>query len=217
MNAATRLEPQRGPAILIADDHLLMAQALARLLASDFDVIGAVGSAAEFLELARSRKPDLALLDVCMPELTGMEVTRKLRETNPGCKVILMSMYATPEFVREGLSAGASGYLMKSCAASELESAIREVMDGKIYVSSHISKDVLASLLLAPSAPSLSTRQREVLALVAQGCSAKEVAGRLQIKVKTAQFHKANIMAKLGVHTTAELTKYALGHGIVSY
>ena len=155
-------------------------------------------------------------MDVCMPNLTGMEATRKLRHIVPGCKVILISMYAQTEFVREAFSAGASGYLLKSSAATELQDAIHDVMDGKMYVSSCVAKDALASLRM-PAAPALSQRQREVLALVAEGCSAKEIAGRLRIKVKTAQFHKANIMAKLGIHSTAELTRYALGHGIISY
>jgi DNA-binding NarL/FixJ family response regulator len=151
-----------------------------------------------------------------MPNLTGMEATRRLRRIAPGCKVILVSMYAQPEFVREAFASGASGYLLKSSAAKELQEAIREVMAGNVYVSSCIAKDALAFLLLPP-APALSERQREVLALVAEGCSAKEIAGHLRIKVKTAQFHKANIMVKLEIHTTAELTRYALGHGIVSY
>jgi len=155
-------------------------------------------------------------MDVCMPELTGMEATRKLRHTVPDCKVILISMYAQAEFVREAFRAGASGYLLKSSASTELWDAIREVRAGNVYVSSCIAKDVLATLLTPPAA-SLSPREREVLALVAEGYSAKEIAERLRIAVKTAQFHRTNIMVKLGVHTTAELTKYALGHGIVSY
>jgi DNA-binding NarL/FixJ family response regulator len=206
----------RRPAVLIADDHLMMAQALAHLLTDDCSVIGAVNNAHELLALAAQRCPDLVLMDVCMPKITGMEATRKLRQIAPRCKVILISMYAQPEFVREAFTTGASGYLLKSSAATELQDAIREVMDGNMYVSSCIAKDTLASLLMPP-APALSRRQREVLALVAEGCSAKEIAGRMRIKVKTAQFHKANIMVKLDVHTTAELTKYALAHGIVSY
>jgi DNA-binding NarL/FixJ family response regulator len=207
---------KRRPTLVIADDHLMMAQAVAHLLKDECDVLGAVGSASEMLALVSQRCPDLVLMDVCMPNVTGMEATRKLRQVAPGCKVILVSMYAQPEFVREAFATGASGYLLKSSAATELLDAIREVLGGNVYVSSCIAKDALASLL-QPAAPSLSERQREVLALVAEGCSAKEIAGRLRIKVKTAQFHKANIMVKLGVHTTAELTRYALGHGIVSY
>jgi DNA-binding NarL/FixJ family response regulator len=207
---------KRRPTMLIADDHLMMAEAVAHLLRDECDVLAAVGSANELLAMASHRCPDLVLMDVCMPNVTGMEATRKLRQIAPGCKVILVSMYAQPEFVREAFATGASGYLLKSSAATELQDAIREVLEGKVYVSSCIAKDALASLLQPPP-PSLSGRQREVLALVAEGCSAKEIAGRLRIKVKTAQFHKANIMVKLGVHTTAELTKYALGHGIVSY
>jgi DNA-binding NarL/FixJ family response regulator len=206
---------QKRPAVIIADDHLMMAQALAHLLRDDCDVISAVNNAHELLAIAAKRCPDLVLMDVCMPNLTGMEATRKLLQIAPRCKVILVSMYAQPEFVREAFTTGASGYLLKSSAAAELQDAIREVMNGNVYVSSCIAKDVLASLLLPPP-PALSLRQREVLALVAEGCSAKEIAGRLRIKVKTAQFHRANIMVKLRIHTTAELTKYALGHGIIS-
>ncbi len=151
-----------------------------------------------------------------MPEMTGVETARKLRRVAPLCKVILISMYGQAEFVREAFSAGASGYLLKSSASAELHGAIREVMDGNVYVSSMIARDVLATLLTPPPA-ALSPREREILALVAEGCSAKEIAGRLHIAVKTAQFHRTNIMTKLGIHSTAELTKYALGHGIVSY
>jgi DNA-binding NarL/FixJ family response regulator len=150
-----------------------------------------------------------------MPELSGVETTRKLREVAPYCKVILISMHSQPEFIREAFRAGASGYLLKLSAASELMTAIREVMNGSVYVSSDVAKDALSSIV-AP-APALSPRQREVLRLVAEGCSAKEVAGQLKITVKTAQFHKTSIMTKLGVHSTAELTKYALGHGIASF
>lgn len=216
---AARGEPiERGEQrlrVVIADDHLLMAQGLARLLADDHSVIAAVASGRELLDAAQEHKPDLALVDVSMPELTGMEVARQLRASVPHCKIILVSMYTQPEFVREAFAVGASGYLLKSSAGAELRDAIREVMRGNVYVSSSIAKDVLACLLAPPVA--LTPREREILALIAQGCSAKEIAGRLHIAVKTAQFHRTNIMTKLGVHSTAEMTKYAMGHGIVSY
>lgn len=201
--------------IVIADDHLLMAQGLAKILAEHFEVAAAVNSGRDLLAAAAQHAPDLALIDVSMPEMSGMEAARRLRRSFPQCKVILISMYGQAEFVREAFSVGASAYLLKSSASVELREAIHEVTNGNVYVSPSIAKDVLASLLTPPPA-ALSPREREVLALVAEGHSAKEIAGRLRIAVKTAQFHRTNIMTKLGIHSTAELTKYALGHGIVS-
>jgi DNA-binding NarL/FixJ family response regulator len=208
--------PEQRLRVVIADDHLLMAQGLARLLGEDHSVVAAVASGRELLAAAEEHKPDLALVDVSMPELTGMEVTRKLRASVPHCKIILISMHAQSEFVREAFAVGASGYLVKSSGGAELRDAIREVMRGNVYVSSSLAKDVLACLLAPPAALTLTPREREILALIAQGCSAKEIGGRLHIAVKTAQFHRTNIMTKLGVHSTAEMTRYAMGHGIVS-
>jgi DNA-binding NarL/FixJ family response regulator len=216
VNARARRHPR--PTAIIADDHLLMAQGLARLVEAELEVLAVVGNGRQVLEVAMRQStaggPNLVLMDICMPELSGVETTRKLREIAPDCKVILISMHSEPEFIREAFRVGASGYLLKISAASELMAAIREVMGGSVYLSSGIERETLCSLVTP--APALSPRQREVLRLVAEGCSAKEVAERLQITVKTAQFHKMSIMAKLSVHTTAELTKYALGHGIAS-
>lgn len=210
--------PHRRPTVIIADDHLLMAQGLARLVEDDLQVAAVVSNGREVLDIAiglgPAKAPDLVLMDICMPELSGLETTRKLRVIAPECKVILISMHSQPEFIREAFRAGASGYVLKTAATSELAGAIREVLNGRVYVSSGIAKQALSSVM-AP-APALSPRQREVLSLVADGCSAKEVAGRLNITVKTAQFHKTSIMTKLGVHSTAALTKYALRHGIAS-
>jgi len=124
-------------------------------------------------------------------------------------------MHSNPEFVREAFRAGASGYVLKRSAGSELLEAIRQVLNGNAYVSPLLTKDVL-SILLQPKTPALTSRQREILRFVAQGLSAKEIASRLSISVKTAHFHKTSIMEKLNLHTTAELTKYALEHGIAS-
>ena len=210
------LPPSRKPLrVVIADDHLLMAQGLAKLLGEDFHVTAVVNNGRDLLAAAIPPAPDLALVDVSMPEMTGMEVTRRMHSAAPGCKVILISMYGQAEFVREAFRVGASAYLLKSSASAELLDAIREVMNGNVYVSPAIAKDVLTSLLAPPPA-ALSPRERETLALVAEGCSAKEIASRLHIAVKTAQFHRNNVMIKLGLHSTAQLTKYALGHGIVS-
>jgi DNA-binding NarL/FixJ family response regulator len=206
--------PKKRPAVAIADDHMLMAEGLAKLVENDFDVVAKVDSGRELLRLVALRAPDLALIDVSMPELTGVETTRELLEIAPDCKVILISMHSQAEMVREAFRAGASGYVLKRSAASELLTAMWEVIKGNAYVSSSIAKDALASLL-AP-APTLTARQREILRLVAEGCSAKEIAAHLGIAVKTAQFHKTSIKTRLGIHTTAELIKYAIDHGIYS-
>jgi DNA-binding NarL/FixJ family response regulator len=207
-------EPKRRPTVAIADDHMLMAEGLAKLVEDDFDVVAKVDSGRELLRIVAQRPPDLALIDVSMPELTGVEAARELLEMAPHCKVILISMHSQAEMVREAFRAGASGYVLKRSAAVELLTAMFEVLKGNAYVSSSIAKEALSSLL-AP-APTLTSRQREVLRLVAEGRSAKEIATHLGIAVKTAQFHKTSIMTRLGIHNTAELIKYAIDHAICS-
>jgi DNA-binding NarL/FixJ family response regulator len=205
---------KKRPAVVIADDHMLMAEGLAKLVEGDFNVVAKVDNGRELLRAAAQRPPDLALIDVSMPEMTGMETARKLLEIAPDCKVILVSMHSQAEMVREAFRAGASGYVLKRSAAAELLTAMWEVIKGNAYVSSSISKEALSSLL-AP-APRLTARQREVLRLVAEGCSAKEIAVHLGIAVKTAQFHKTSILTRLDIRTTADLIKYALDRGICS-
>lgn len=206
--------PER-PTVLIADDHTLVAQGLASLIEKEFDVVGIVSNGNELLKSAALRVPDVALIDVSMPEMTGLEAARKLLAMAPDCKVIFVSVYATPEFVREAFGVGARGYLLKKSASSELVHAIRTVLNGNSHVSLQIADDVLSAFLHPRSAP-LTDRQRQVLRLISEGRSAKEISISLNISVKTAQFHKSSIMEKLNLHTTAELTKYAIDHGILS-
>jgi DNA-binding NarL/FixJ family response regulator len=201
--------------VVIADDHALFAEGLAKLLERDYEVVAVVNDGEHLMQAARQHNPDLALLDVSMPGLTGVEAARKLLEIAPQCKLICVTMHSNPEFVREAFRAGASGYVLKRSAGAELNEAIRQVMSGNAYVSPLLTKDVL-SILLQPKTPALTSRQREILRFVAQGLSAKEIANRLNISVKTAHFHKTSIMEKLNLHTTAELTRYALEHGIAS-
>jgi DNA-binding NarL/FixJ family response regulator len=169
----------------------------------------------ELLEAAAKRPPDLALVDVSMPDMTGLEAAQKLLAIAPNCKVIFVSMHSSADFVREAFAAGATGYVLKRSAASELLDAMHEVLKGNAYVSRQIAHDVLSAFLLPRSTP-LTDRQRQVLRLISQGRSGKEIAKRLNISVKTAQFHKTTIMEKLGIRSTAELTKYAIDHGIIS-
>lgn len=201
--------------LLIADDHTLVAQGLASLVENDYDVLGVLNSGGDLVDAAAERKPDLALIDVSMPDMTGLEAAQKLLQVSPATKVIFVSMHSKADFVREAFVAGAMGYVLKRSAASELADAMREVLKGNAYISPQIASDVLSTFLHPRSTP-LTDRQRQVLRLISEGKSGKEIAKELNISVKTAQFHKTTIMEKLGVHTTAELTKYAIDHGIIS-
>jgi DNA-binding NarL/FixJ family response regulator len=202
--------------LLIVEDQTLMAEALRKLLESEFESIVIVETGHELLDAVASSKPDVVLLDIDMPLLNGIEATRSLGEISSAMKVIVLTGHDNPQYVVEAFGAGAMGFARKRCTVSELVTAIHCVLDGKPYVTP----------LMAPySAPSakesgrqqmveLTARQREVLQLVAEGCTAKEIAYALNLSVKTAVYHRMAIKEKLGLHTTAELTRYALEHGI---
>ena len=207
--------------ILLADDHLLVMEGLRKLLEAEHDLIGTVEDGVTLVDMAKELEPDIILLDISMPMLNGIEAARKIKKLLPECKLIFVTMHGDSTYVIEAFRAGASGYLLKRSAASELSQAIRAVRNGQQYLSPLVTKDVL-NPLLEPSQDiparlgTLTARQREVLQLVAEGRSAKEIANILKISVKTVEFHKAQIMEHVGLHTTAELTKYAISQGIVS-
>lgn len=208
------------PRLLLADDHMLVVEGLRKLLEDDFSLVGAAPDGRALLADVAKIQPDAVLLDISMPVLNGIEAARQLKQAHPGIKVIFLTMHADPEYVREAFRAGASGYVLKRSAASELVSAIREVLAGRPYVTPFITKEALGRLLAAKDRPGstssrLSTRQREVLQLVAEGHAAKEIAAILSVSVKTVEYHKSGIMQKLGLRTTAELTRFAIEHGIV--
>ncbi len=209
------LEKGKRAAVLVADDHTLVAEGLASLIKHKFDVIATVENGGELLKVAAERPPDLALIDISMPDMTGLEAAEKLLAMLPGCKVIFVSQHSKPDFVREAFAAGAMGYVLKRSASAELIEAMDEVLKGNAYISRQIAAGVLATFLNPRSTP-LTERQRQVLRLIAEGRTGKEIAKALNISLKTAQFHKTTIMEKLGVHSTAELTKYAMEHGITS-
>ncbi|MDH4097243.1 MAG: response regulator transcription factor [Nitrospira sp.] len=211
------------PRILIADDHSLILAGIRKLVETEGDVVGTVEDGRALVEEAQKLRPDLILLDISMPLLNGLDAARQLTKLVPDSKLIFLTMHATPTYATEAFKAGASGYLIKRSAASELKQAIQAVMRGQHYMTPLITKDVLATTLhppetLAPQPPvtALTPRQREVLQLIAEGKGTKDIATLLNISVKTVEFHKSRIMDALDLHSTAELTKYAVAEGLVS-
>ena len=205
------------PHLLIADETLT-AQCLQRLLESDFPGVGIVSDEQALLDAAETSRPDLVLLDI-RPGFDGFVAMRRLREVSRATKVIVITLHDEPEYVAEALHGGASGYVLKTSPLSELLTAIRAVLNGHSYLSPSLCPRVdslVSSGKPRANSKSLTLRQREVLQLVAQGRTAKEIATTLGLSVKTAVFHKMAIMDKLGLRTTADLTRYALNHGILS-
>jgi len=207
--------------ILIADDHNLVAELFQRLLAGDFDVAGTVGDGHALVRAAVELKPDLILIDVGMPLLNGLDAGRQVKELQPTVKLVYMTLSSAPEVAAEAFMLGASGYLLKTCAASELTLAVHEVLQGNIYLSKAMSRDTVDSLCwehkkLVDVNARLSNRQREVLQLVAEGKMLKEIASILNISHRTANYHKYEIMKTLGATSTAELVRYAIRNHIVA-
>jgi len=190
---------------------------------SDLEVVGEADNGKAIAELVRKTGAHVVVMDVAMPDLNGIEATRKLVKTNPNIKVVALSGHANGEFVREMLKAGASAYVLKSRAYEELVRAIREVMKGKKYLSPDIAQGVVdayveisSSMSANPAFVILTDREREALQLIAEGKSTKEVADALGVSVKTVETHRHNIMQKLNLHSVAELTKYAIREGLTS-
>ena len=207
------------PRVLLADDHTLVLEGLRRILEDKCDLVGTVEDGRTLVEAAERLRPDVILLDISMPLLNGLEAARIVRTRVPEAKIIFLTMHADPTYAREAFRAGASGYLLKRSATSELAKAISVVLRGRPYVTPLFPAQVLQPLgsdllQLTPESGSLTPRQREVLQLVAEGHSAKEIAGQLKISKKTVDFHKGRIMDRLGLRTTSELTKYAVAHGV---
>jgi DNA-binding NarL/FixJ family response regulator len=206
--------PDRTTRIVIAEDHTLIAEGLRKLLEPEFESVTVVGNGRELLDVVAALQPHIALVDIGMPLLNGIEATRRLGEISPSTKVVIVTGYTEPRHVVEAFRAGAMGFVLKRCALSELMTAIRCVLAGHTYVTPMVADQAIETASEPAPGPKLTPRQREVLQLVAEGYTAKEVASILKLSVKTAIFHKSAIMEKLGLHTTAELTRYALEHGI---
>ena len=211
----------KKPRILLADDHSLVLEGFRRILEDQYDVVGTAEDGRALLEAASRLKPNVVLLDISMPLLNGIDATRHLKKVSPDVKVIFVTMHADPAYLNEAFKAGASGYLLKRSAGTELIQAIQSVLGGNYYVTPLLTKGLVNSVISeAPVPPTrqsiLTPRQREVLQLVAEGKAVKEIAQLLNISPKTVEFHKAQIMEQLDLRTTAELTKYAMAHGLTS-
>jgi two-component system NarL family response regulator len=206
--------------IELAEDQRLIRELLAGVLAreADFQIVAEAGTGREAIALAQSTRPDIVVLDISLPDVDGMEVARTLRKAQPKLAILALSVHEEPYFVQEMLRAGADGYVVKSAAVRELVQAIRTVSQGSMYLSPVITRQAVGRgpAFLTGAAARLSAREREVLILIANGKTSAEIAARLQISAGTVEAHRRNIMTKLGLHTIAELTKYAVREGLTS-
>jgi DNA-binding NarL/FixJ family response regulator len=210
------------PRVLMADDHSIMLAGLRKLIEGFCDVVGMVGDGRALIEAANRLKPDIILLDISMPQLNGLDAAREIKKSLPDSKLLFLTMHASPTYATEALKAGGSGYLLKQSAATELPEAIKAVLIGQMYLTPAITRDVLeavsnpAACDLKRTVMDLTPRQREVLQLIAEGRSTKEVASLLSVSVKTVEFHKARLLEQLGLHSTSALIKFAVAEGLAS-
>jgi DNA-binding NarL/FixJ family response regulator len=212
-----------GVRVLLADDHTLVRAGLIKLLESipDITVVGEAGDGLALLKLAEQLQPQLVLMDIAMPGLNGIEATARLARAWPNIRVLILSMHQNEEYVRQALRHGAAAYLLKDAAPMELEHAIAAVLRGEIYLSPAVSSGVVSDYVQRlrsdeqPEGP-LTPRQREVLQLIAEGQSTKEIARRLDLSVKTVDTHRSQLMKQLDIHEVTGLVRYAMRAGLVS-
>jgi DNA-binding NarL/FixJ family response regulator len=214
------------PQVIVADDHRLVAEGIVKILEKEYRVVATPTDGRGFIEAVETFRPDLALVDISLPLLNGLDACRHVKKSCPDLKIIILTMHSEQHFVNEAFRVGVEGYVLKSSVADELLFATKEVLSGGTYISPVVAqglvKQVFESPKESPRQPNppptvtLSLRQREVLQLVAEGKSNKEIASTINVTVKTIEFHKARISKELGVHTTAELTKHAITLGLIA-
>ena len=204
--------------VILADDHAMVAEGLGRLINEVADLVGQVADGQQLVDSARRLKPDIIISDVSMPVMSGLDALRQLKAEGSQARFILLTVHTEPELAAEAMRAGASGYLLKAAAGEELFEAIRAAMAGRVYLSPHIAGDVLRTISgrANQGERQLTSRQREVLQLIAQGKRMKEIAADLNISVRTVEDHKSQLLVALGVKSTADLVKFAVKHGLVS-
>jgi two-component system, NarL family, response regulator NreC len=205
--------------ILLADDHVIFRQGLRSLLEqAGMAVIGEASDGQEALRIAQAQRLDVAVLDIAMPHLNGLETARRLRETMPQTKSVVLTMHTEDPYVLEALQAGVVGYVLKTQAAVDLVQAIHEVLQGAIYLSPRVAHAVVQAYLTKADLPPdpLTSREREILQRIAEGQTTKEIAQRLGLSVKTVESHRLRMMRKLDIHETATLVRYAIRRGLTS-
>jgi DNA-binding NarL/FixJ family response regulator len=214
------MDSHHRPRVLIADDHKLVAEACKNLLEPEFNVIGMVTDGRELLKVEQELRPDVVIVDIAMPQLNGLDAGELIKQRNRSVKLIYMTMSLAADVAAEAFRRGASAYVVKQCSAEELITALRRVMRGESYLSPLVTKDTVEYLLRSGAVyqeeKHISSRQSEVLQLLAEGKSMKEVAYILQLKPGTVAFHKYRIMDILGIKTSAELIEYAIRRHMIS-
>jgi two-component system, NarL family, response regulator NreC len=211
--------------ILLADDHALFRQGLKRILSEkkDLEVIGEVADGLELIKLLNKVKPHIIILDISMPNIRGIEAIPEIKSIKPDSKILILTMHRDMEYLQQAISSGADGYLLKEDADSELFSAIKKIKQGKIYISPKLSEFLTEDWAkihrgehdLSQESESLTRREREILKMVAEGKSSKEIASLLNISIRTVEHHRANIMEKLNLENIADLIKYAIRKGYI--
>ena len=202
----------------MADDHALTLEGIRAVLEPHHEIVGMVTDGRALLDAALRLKPDLVILDLTMPLLNGIDAAVQIKKSLPGVKLLFVTMHVNPAYLEAALNAGATGYVLKSAAREELLNAIKSVLNGHIYVTPSLSSEHLERFTdpyRAAATLRLTTREREILQLIAEGRAGKEIAFLLSISIKTVAFHRENIKKKLGLGTTAELTKHAIEQGLI--
>ena len=206
------------PRILLGDDHSVVVKGIIGLLECSYDVVGTAENGKALVDAAVRLRPDVVVLDISMPILNGIDAGREIKKVLPSAKLVFLSMHSSAVYLRKALEAGASGYVLKSGAAEELLAAIEAAREGRIYVTPQFDSEVVDRVRLgnSPRSPiELTDRQKQILQLVAEGRQSKEIAGILHVSVKTVEFHRSRLMAKLGAHSIAELTRFAIQEGLI--
>jgi DNA-binding NarL/FixJ family response regulator len=211
----------KKPRVLLADDHQVVLEGLKSLLAGEFDVVGSVQDGRALVDQAATLRPDVIVADISMPQLNGIEAARQIKKTDQNIKIVFLTMHPDATYAANAFEAGASGFVLKHSAPSELITAIQEAMKGQTYVTPLIAGDLIRTYQGRGSPEKdlfnkISPRQQEILQLLAEGKSAKEIASILELSTRTVEFHKYRMMQQLNIKTSAQLVQYAVRHGIIS-